>query len=459
MFWDPTTAGRLLPVHPDFKVDRLRQIVSEAFRFALLASHPAQGVRQALERRWDVLSNLTVGIIAVGKAAVPMARAASDMIPRMVGGGLVVTKHGHGDWLPPGFVLLESGHPVPDSSSFRAGEAVLRALENSEPPDLLLVLISGGASSLVEVPMSGLSEDDLGNTTLCLLRAGADIHQLNTVRKHLSRLKGGGLLSQARSSRVLALLLSDVIDDDLSVIGSGLTSPDPSTFADAWQVVTEFGLEDRIPEPVRLHLEAGRKGLRRETLKPGCEGIPVENVIIGSGALARDSAANQLRDRGIQTLVLPTAVSGEAAQLAGHMSRSLSNSSGNGASPLACVAFGETVVNVRGSGRGGRNQEAVLAALEREAWRAWKTPFLFACLGTDGTDGPTDAAGAFMDSTSRDRALDLKLDAARFLLNNDSYTFFDDLGDLIRTGPTGTNVGDVTILLQGEISSSSTRSK
>jgi hydroxypyruvate reductase len=289
---------------------------------------------------------------------------------------------------------------------------------------------------------------DLQNTTQHLLAAGATINQINTIRKHLSAVKGGGLAKMAAPARVHALILSDVVGDPLEVIGSGPTTPDPSTFADAWTIVEQFQLQEALPQAVTRRLQAGCAGEIADTPKPGDLLFErVNNAIIGSNRIGAQAAVEAARSAGFNAQLLTTFVEGEAREVArvlASLAKGLVREEGPLKRPACLVLGGETTVTLKGDGKGGRNQEmALAAAIALEGW----PNTLIVCLGTDGSDGPTDAAGAFADGATLSRARTLGLDALKFLAHNDSYHFFAALDDLIVTGPTNTNVNDLSIIL------------
>ncbi len=390
-----------------------------------------------------------VFLVAAGKAAVPMALAIEEILGRVLNAGLVITKHGHtGGARRLRSRVWEAAHPIPDSAGQEAAKAIEELLRQLNARDLLLLAVSGGASALLPAPASPLTLAAKQETTDLLLHAGANIHQLNTVRKHLSFLKGGRLASLAHPATVLALLLSDVVGDSIGTIGSGLAAPDPTSFADALTVVHSLGLLDRVPVEVRSHLESGASGRIAETPKPGDPIFDnVHNLVIGSNRLALTAAARRARELGYRTLILSSSLEGETREVARTHAQILREiaASGNPIKPPACIlSGGETTVTVRGPGKGGRNQEFALAAALGIAGLKNVTVL---SAGTDGTDGPTDAAGAFSTGSTIERAQELELSAADSLAHNDSYPFFDALDDLIRTGPTGTNVMDVHVML------------
>jgi hydroxypyruvate reductase len=324
-------------------------------------------------------------------------------------------------------------------------EGLLRTLTAR---DLLFVLISGGASALLPAPASPVTLEDKRAVTDQLLKAGADIFEMNAVRKHLSLLKGGQLAALAYPATVVALILSDVIGDRLDVIGSGLTAPDDSTFGDALRVLSKFGLTKKAPRSVMARLEEGAGGRIPETPKQGDPIFAnVHNVLVGSNRLALEAASRQAKALGYHTVILSSSMQGETREVAivhSEILREILNNRGLLRRSACLLSGGETTVTVAGKGKGGRNQEfALAAAVNLDAEKNWAV----LSGGTDGTDGPTDAAGAFADGTSLARAGRLGVSANERLAENDAYPFFDALGDLIRTGPTGTNVMDLHILL------------
>jgi glycerate 2-kinase len=387
-------------------------------------------------------------VIAAGKAASSMAAAAEAALGDALTEGLAVDT-------APGARLRRvrlrlAGHPIPDERGLAAAAEVESLAAGLRSEDLLIFLLSGGASALVPAPVAGVSLADKAGVTSRLLRAGATIHEMNTVRKHLSRLKGGGLARIASPARVACLALSDVVGDDLSTIGSGPTVPDPTTYSQALDVLRRRRILDEVPEPARRHLEAGARGDRPETPKPHDPLFRrVATRIIGSNSLAVQAAARQARRRGLGPLVLTTRLEGEAREAARVLIAVLRECVETGRPrrlPVCLLAGGETTVTVRGQGRGGRNQELVVAAIEPLA--GFPTPAVVASFATDGIDGASDAAGGVADQASADRARDLGVaPPASFLRENDSRSFLASLGDLIITGPTGTNVMDVTVLL------------
>ena len=383
-----------------------------------------------------------ISLIAAGKAAPGMASAALGALGDRVQCGVVVAPSQSNGLEPLEFIA--GGHPIPSSGSERGGRRALEIARATDPDGVLLVLISGGASALMAVPSEGLVLEDKRRTTDTLLRAGADIHALNTVRKHLSAVKGGQLAAAARAPSQ-ALAISDVVGDDPSVIASGPTVVDRSTFEDAHAILRQFGGLESFPTAVAARLERGRTGAIPDTPKPGDPRLArAETRVIGSRAEAMQGAAGEARRRGYHVHVIEQPVIGFARDAASSHLRAVGEIAASAPRPLCVVSSGETTVRVLGSGRGGRNQEFALAAAEPLAAIGGA---VVASAGTDGIDGPTDAAGAIVDSQTMARADSKGLTASRFLADNNSYAFFEALHDLIRTGPTGTNVGDLQIVL------------
>jgi glycerate 2-kinase len=438
---------------------RLRAAAQAILREALAGAEPGRLVRRSLDVRGGRLEVAglrhpigrgRVALVAVGKAAVPMARAAEEALGDRLAEGIAVTSAAGGALGKTR--LLTASHPVPDARGLSAAAEVEALARGLGRDDLLLVLLSGGASALLPSPAEGVTLEDKARTTALLLRSGATIHELNAVRKHLSRLKGGGLARAAFPARVATLVLSDVVGDDLSTIASGPTVPDPTTFSDALAVLQRRGVLEAVPERVRVRLLAGARGERPETPKPGDPSFRrVATRIVGSNRLSVDAAAREARRLGLRPLVLTTRLEGEAREVAGTLVAVLRECVDSGrplAPPLCLLAGGETTVTVRGDGQGGRNQEMAVAAAQ--ALDGFPAPAVVACLATDGIDGASDAAGGIADDTSAARAEALGLaPAAAFLAASDTRNYLGPLGDLIVTGPTGTNVVDVVALLAG----------
>ncbi len=439
----------------------LRDLLPGIYEAALGAVEPGSAVKRFLRRRgslleaadqsYDLGAFRRVFLVGAGKAGVPMSRAVEDILGDRLAGGMVVVKRGFGTARPVRTEVLEAGHPEPDQDGFEAARRLIDFLEEKlQADDLLMVVLSGGGSALLPAPVEGVSLDDKQATTGLLLRSGADIHEINAIRKHLSRLKGGRLLDYTRGCRVLTLILSDVVGDDLTSIASGPTAPDPTTFQDCLETLDRYRLLDRVPAAVRRYLQAAQTG--KETAKPGDPRFDrVHNLIVGSNILALQSAASQARSLGLQPLILSSSLRGDCAELARFyvaLAREVFKTSNPVGSPACLIGGGETTVKVRGEGKGGRCQEFALhCATQIADWG--ESPVLFAALGTDGNDGPTDAAGAIAAPDTVLRAAKQGLSARDQLERNDSYHYFKALDDLIITGPTQTNVMDIYLALIG----------
>ena len=444
--------------------EALRNRAIEVFRAGIAAADPFESTAAALgEMRLPVGSAGRVAVFAVGKAAFGMAAAASSGTGGDVqASDVLLVVHDdaelEGDLPAPprealarrrddcgpagGFEARRSGHPLPDERGLAAAREIERRAAELGDGDLALVLISGGASALLPAPAPGILLEDKLETTRQLLRGGAAIHELNAVRKHLSTTKGGGLLRQLRPARVVTLALSDVIDDDPSVIGSGPTAPDPSTFEDALAVLERCGALETCPAPVRERFEAGTRGELEETPKPGDS--------IFDGAIYRIVGGNRTSVRAMAAAcgagvdVEPRPLEGEAREVGVALAKRFAATA-----PHALVAGGETTVTVRGAGRGGRNQELALSfALEAaKGPLADRSDWVFLAAGTDGRDGPTDAAGGIVDAATVTRIRTAGVDPVAAMEENDSYGALDSAGALLRTGATGTNVADVVVFL------------
>jgi hydroxypyruvate reductase len=404
----------------------------------------APGVRAAI----PLSPPRKIHLVGAGKAGRAMGEAALAVLGKRVTGGVIAVPRGaEGQSGPVRFAA--AGHPIPDIFSLAAAREILSLLERAGKGDLVVALVSGGGSAMLSAPAEGITMEGKAETSRLLLRAGADITSFNTVRKHLSEVKGGLLARAAQPATVWAVLLSDVPGDDPSVIASGPFSPDPTTYADAIGVLERYGIYYAVPSPVRRHLAEGAAGTLPETPKPGDPAfLGTTSALVGTNRTAMDAAALRMareRDAGPTAIVLlPGFLHGEARECARSFCARLRKAA-EAISPghtVVMIASGETTVSVRGSGKGGRNQEFSLAAAVEMAGEEMMAVL---AAGTDGVDGPTDAAGAYADETTVARASSLGLDASARLENNDSYPFFEPLGDLVLTGPTGTNVGDLVI--------------
>jgi glycerate 2-kinase len=422
----------------------LRRHALSIFRAALAAADPAGAVARHLKLR-DFTRFRHIYVIGAGKAGASMAQAAERVLGRRITAGLINVKDGHVAKLRR-IELNQCGHPVPDERGAAGSARIAQIAAAAGPGDLVVCLVSGGASALLPLPAAGITLAEKQATTRLLLSCGATIHEINAVRKHISRIKGGQLARLAAPARVESLLLSDVIGDDLDVIGSGPTAPDASTFSTAGAILDRYAIRHRVPATVRERIEQGARGEIPETPKPADPLFArVRNTVVGGNRLALDAAARAARQLGYRTLILSSTIEGETREIArmhAAIAREIA-AAGRPVRPPACIVTGgETTVTIQGDGLGGRNQEFTLAAALEIAGLDRVVVF---SAGTDGTDGPTDAAGAIADGQTLAR----KPEARLYLDRNDSYRYFQPLGDLVITGPTNTNVMDVRLILVG----------
>jgi len=400
------------------------------------------------QRTYDLGRYRHIYVIGAGKASGSMAQAVEDILGQRVTDGLVNVKYGYG--AETAIIRLnEAGHPIPDAAGMAGTKQMAELARKATGEDLVLCLISGGGSALMPLPAEGITLADVKALTSALLRCGATINEINAVRKHISQTKGGNLARLAYPAEIVSLILSDVVGSPLDVIASGPTVADTTTFADAYGVIEKYSLLEDLPRSIVERLRQGSEGLIPETPKEGAEAFTrAHNLIIASNEVAAEAAIAKAEELGFHTLLLSTFVEGEAREVArvfAAVAKEILHSGRPLPRPACLVAGGETTVTVRGSGLGGRNQEMALsAALEI----AGLEDVMIIPLASDGTDGPTDAAGAIADgSTLRRASLLLQeagLSATHYLADNDSYHFFQQLGDLLITGPTNTNVNDLT---------------
>ncbi len=431
----------------------LRKQALRIFQAALQAAEPQAAVLRHVRLNGDILiaggkrynlkSVRNVYVVGAGKASARMAQAVERVLGKRISGGLINVKYGSSGKLRR-IEMNECGHPIPDAKGEAGARRIAEMVANAGSDDLVICVIAGGASALLPLPAAPVTLEDKQATTRLLLESGANIHEMNCVRKHISELKGGQLALLAYPAAVLTLILSDVVGDDLDVIGSGPTVPDRSTAASARHIVEKYDLGDRVPSSVTQRLASDRA----ETPKPGDKIFArVQNLVVGSNRLAVDAAAREARTLGFHTLVLSTFIEGEAREVArvhAAIARELRKFGRPAKLPACVLSGGETTVTIRGTGCGGRNQEFVLAAA---MGIADLKDVVILSAGTDGIDGVTEAAGALADGRTMARAETLGLNAAEFLARNDSHHFFRQLGDFIDTGPTGTNVADIQIIL------------
>jgi len=426
-------------------VKLLRRHALAIFKAALAAADPSAAVTRHLKRR-DFARYSNIYVIGAGKAGASMAHAAERVLGRRITAGLINVKDAPASRRNSRIELNPCGHPMPDARGVAGAERIAQIAAAARKDDLVVCLISGGASALMPLPAVGITLAEKQATTRLLLACGANIHEINTIRKHISRIKGGQLARLAAPAAVESLLLSDVVGDDLDVIGSAPTAPDASTFAAAAEVFDRYGIRARVPAAVKRRIEGGQRGELPETPKPGDPIFQrVRNTVVGGNRLALAAAARHARSLGFRTLVLSSQIQGETREIArmhAAIACEIVGSHQPVKAPACIITGGETTVTLKGEGLGGRNQEFVLAAAIDIA--GLKNVVVFSA-GTDGSDGPTDAAGAIADGQTLGR----NPDARRYLDENNSYRYFESLGDLVISGPTNTNVMDVRIILIG----------
>jgi hydroxypyruvate reductase len=434
---------------------RRRQVV-DVMQAALQAVDPAEAVRRFVQRdgdrflvdgrSYDLSAYRHVYVVGAGKADAAMAQALEGLLGDRISDGIINVKYEH--VLPTERIALhEAGHPVPDEAGVEGSRRMARTLEGAGADDLVICLISGGGSALMTLPEEGVTLEDMQLLTSALLRAGANIVEINVIRKHLDRLKGGKLARMAAPAQVISLILSDVVGNPLDAIASGPTVPDESTFADAWRLLERYELLGRIPVSVQDVLQ---RGVRGEIPENPAAGDPLfqrtQNVIVASNDLAAEAARERAAAMGLNTLLLSTYVEGEAREVARVLAAVAKEIHASGrplARPACVILGGETTVTLKGDGEGGRNQEMALAAAIAISGL---DDVIIACLATDGTDGPTDASGALADGSTVARARALGMDPWAYLSQNNAYPFFSELGDLLLTGPTQTNVNDLAFV-------------
>jgi glycerate 2-kinase len=420
---------------------------------ALEAVDPAKAIKRQVslsdqtlrigERTYDLGRYRNIYVIGGGKAGGSMVQAIEEILGGRVTAGLVNVKYGYGAETEI-IRLNEAGHPIPDAAGMAGTKQMAELARQATEDDLVICLISGGGSALMTLPAEGITLAEMESLTDAFLRCGATINEINAVRKHLSQIKAGNLARLAYPAEIVSLILSDVVGNPLDVIASGPTVPDTSTFADAYGVIEKYGLPEELPKPIVERLQHGKEGLIPETPKAGDESFTrTYNLIVASNKVAAEAATTKAKELGFHTLLLSTFVEGEAKEVAkvfAAIAKEILHSGRPLPRPACVVAGGETTVTIRGHGLGGRNQEMALsAALEI----AGLEDVMIIPLATDGTDGPTDAAGAIADGSTLRRAQEASLSAAQYLANNNSYHFFQQLGDLLITGPTNTNVNDL----------------
>jgi len=438
---------------------QLRSDALSIFHSGVKAADPENAVQQSVkvkgqklviqDKVYDLARYDGVYVIGAGKAAAAMAQAVEARLNPWLKGGIINVKYGHGTPLKR-IEVNEAGHPIPDEAGIRGTDRMIQFLKGTGEKDLVLFLVSGGGSALLPCPAEGLTLRDKQKVTELLLECGATIHQINAVRKHLSLIKGGRMARLAHPSTLISLILSDVIGDDIDCIASGPTAPDRSTFSDCLRIIENHGIRHRMPLAVMAILERGERGELEETPKED-EAVfkKTQNVIIGNNFLALDAARQKADELGYHSLILSSSFQGEAKDIAkvhAILAKEVLTTDHPVPRPACVISGGETTVVIKGTGLGGRNQEFALAAAKDIDGLE---PVVILSGGTDGTDGPTDAAGALADGRTIARARKTGMDANTYLDRNDSYHFFQTLGDLLVTGPTRTNVMDLRLVLVG----------
>lgn len=440
--------------------DRLRRDAEDIFKTAVGAVDSLQSVKDHLARRgnrleledrtYDLSDWNDVYVVGAGKASAAMAQAVEEVLGKFLTDGMVNVKYGH--TRPLDIIRCnEAGHPVPDEAGLKGSQQIVQLLKQTGERDLVICLISGGGSALLPLPAEGLTLEDKQLLTQELLRCGATIREINALRKHVSRVKGGRLARLAYPSTLITLVLSDVIGDDLESIASGPTVPDGSTYQDCLDVVDKYSIGNTIPASVLTYLKKGAQGKHGETPKAQDPAFQrTQNVIVASNTLALRAAARKADELGYNSLILSSSIEGETREVAkvhAAIAREIKKTENPVRRPACVISGGETTVTIRGKGLGGRNQEFVLSAIiEIDGLE----DVVVLSGGTDGTDGPTDAAGAVGDGMTVQRARAAGLDPGFYLGDNDSYHFFEPLGDLLVTGPTFTNVMDLRVVIVGQ---------
>jgi glycerate 2-kinase len=440
---------------------RMRDDAKAIFDCGLQAVEPAAAIKRycrveadqlIVDRQaYDLRRYRRILVIGAGKATAPMAAAIESLLADRISDGIINVKYGHVARLQH-IQLVEAGHPVPDANGQEGAGRMLHLAQTAGSQDLVICLISGGGSALLPLPADGLRFEDKQTVIKILIACGATIHEINAIRKHISAIKGGRLALAAYPATLISLILSDVVGDDLDVIASGPTVADSSTFQDCLKIIQRYRIEALLPKPILRHLQAGADGQIAETPTADDPAFrKTQNLVVASNIEAILASRQKAEQLGYRTLVLSSMIEGDTrtvARVHGAIAREILKT-GNPVSAPACIlSGGETTVQVIGNGLGGRNQEfALAAALDIAGWR----DIVLLSGGTDGTDGPTDAAGAIADTETIQRAAKMDLDTERYLTDNDSYHFFEKLEDLLITGPTNTNVMDLRIVLVDQV--------
>ncbi len=409
----------------------------DAVRSVVKLTHNTLGIAG---KKYRLSSFNRIVVLGAGKASYDMARALDEILGRRINEGVVITKYGYGGLLNH-IAVMEASHPLPDREGIRATQRVMSLARNVDRHTLVIMLLSGGASSLLVAP-DGISLSDKIKTTSLLLKSGAGIDELNTVRKQLSLVKGGRLAGMFYPAEIVTLIISDVIGNKLGIIGSGPTVQDTSTTKQALDIIDRYHGRDKVPQAVIKRLERKKNITNSRAVRS-----KVQNIIIADNRKAVDACKTQALKLGLTPEILTTSLHGEARE-AGHVLASIANEMARrktrSRKKVCLISSGETTVTVTGTGKGGRSQELALAfAMDI----AGKQKITLLSAGTDGTDGPTDAAGAIIDNTTINRIVTMGMEPYTYLLNNNSYTVLDKAGALLKTGATGTNVMDIQLIL------------
>lgn len=448
----------------DKKLETLRSDAKEIFAVCLTAVDPYQAVKRFVhvqgnrlvvgmegepETELDLSQFDRISLVGAGKATAPMAAAIEELFGERIRKGLINVKYGFTQELAL-TEITEAGHPVPDENGVKGTGKVLDFLQGAGQKDLIFSLISGGGSALLPFPVGNITLSDKQEITRKLLACGASIDEINAVRKHMSSSKGGQMARAAFPATIINLMLSDVVGDKMDVIASGPFVPDSATFKDVSEIFNKYNLKD-IPPAIHDHMKAGLDGQISETPKENDKIFDrVFNFIVGSNILALEAASKTAKTLGYETLILSSMVEGETREVARvhtAIAKEIVKTGRPVPAPACIISGGETTVTIRGDGLGGRNQEFCLAACMDLVELQPRVVILSG--GTDGNDGPTDAAGALADPFTVTRGKDAGMEAAEFLNRNDAYHFFEKTGDLLMTGPTNTNVMDVRLVLVG----------
>ncbi len=440
-------------------LSKLREDALNIYKAGLQAVDPHAAILKHCSRQGDLflVSNKkynlggfkNIYVVGAGKAGAAMATAIEEILPDEITEGAINVKYGH---LAPlkKIKIHEAGHPVPDEAGVSGTQKIMSILNQAKEDDLVICLISGGGSALLPLPAAGISLKEKQDLTGKLLACGADITEINTVRKHISQIKGGQFARLAAPARLITLILSDVVGDPLNSIASGPSVPDSSTFQQVLNIFKKYNLESDISDTIKQHIQNGLTGKISETPKPGDSIFnKTQNVIIANNFQAVSAAKQKAEALGYNSMILSSAIEGETREVAKihtAIAKEIAASGNPVKAPACVISGGETTVTLQGNGKGGRNQEFVLAAALN---LACLDSVVILSAGTDGTDGPTDAAGAICDGQTITRAEKSNLDAEKHLNENNAYPFFEALNDLVKTGPTNTNVMDLRIILVG----------